>query len=176
MPQTPTPRIRSRRHLTIDGFAFDVELLYLARLAGFRIREVGIIATAARTAASASRAGIASVLDVLRVRLKGGRSAAGSSGGLHVLRTRPFRTLTDIEGYALALAQVIESCPLARRLMEEIFDSIRSGDEPESFVSEAFDRSGRVRHSASFSLRTLRGAAAYNSYAVSHFVRVNRKD
>lgn len=29
-------------HLTLDGFAFDVELLYLARLAGFRIREVGI--------------------------------------------------------------------------------------------------------------------------------------
>jgi hypothetical protein len=44
--------------------------------------------------------------------------------------------------------------------MEEIFDSIRSGDEPESLVSEAFDRSGRVRHDASFSLRTLRGAAA----------------
>jgi hypothetical protein len=39
--------------MTIDGFAFDVELLYLARLAGFRIREVGITATAGMTAASA---------------------------------------------------------------------------------------------------------------------------
>jgi hypothetical protein len=61
--------------------------------------------------------------------------------------------------------------------MEEIFDPIRGSDESESFVSKAFDRSGRVRHSASFSLRTLRGAAAaINSYAVSHFARVNRKD
>jgi hypothetical protein len=61
--------------------------------------------------------------------------------------------------------------------MEEIFDPIRGGDEPKSFVCEAFDCSGRIRHDASFSLRTLRGAAAaINSYAVSHFARVNRKD
>src|SRR5262245_57599825 len=96
--------------------------------------------------------------------------ASRSSGGLHVLRTRPFRTLTDIEGYALALAQIVESCPLARRLMEEILDSIRSGDEPESLVSEALDRSGRVRHTRSFSLRRCEVQRRNNSYAVSHFV------
>src|SRR5262245_21073564 len=109
--------------------------------------------------------------------MKGGRSAASSSGGLHILRTRPFRTLTDVEGYALALAQIIESCPLARRLMEKVLDPVWSGNESKSLVSEALDSSGRVRHDASFSLRTLRGAAAaINSYAVSHFARVNRKN
>jgi hypothetical protein len=55
--------------LTIDGFAFDVELLYLARLAGFRIREVGITCHCPQD--SRIRAGIASVLDVLRIRMKG---------------------------------------------------------------------------------------------------------
>src|SRR4029434_10462340 len=97
---------------------------------------------------------------------RGDRSAPSSSGGLHVLRTRPFRTLTDVEGYALALAQVIESCPLARRLMEEIFDSIRSGDEPESFVSEAFDCSGRVRHSGPSRCARCEVQRRLNSYAV----------
>jgi glycosyltransferase involved in cell wall biosynthesis len=58
-------------HLTIDGFAFDVELLYLARLAGFRIREVGIICHCRQDSRVRVRAGIASVLDVLRIRMKG---------------------------------------------------------------------------------------------------------
>jgi dolichyl-phosphate beta-glucosyltransferase len=58
-------------HLTIDGFAFDVELLYLARLAGFRIREVGITCHCRQDSRVRVRAGIASVLDVLRIRFKG---------------------------------------------------------------------------------------------------------
>ena len=58
-------------HLTIDGFAFDVELLYLARLAGFRIREVGITCHCRQDSRVRIRAGIASVLDVLRIRLEG---------------------------------------------------------------------------------------------------------
>jgi dolichyl-phosphate beta-glucosyltransferase len=57
-------------HLTIDGFAFDVELLYLARLAGFRIREVGIVCHCRQDSRVRVRAGLASVLDVMRVRLK----------------------------------------------------------------------------------------------------------
>jgi dolichyl-phosphate beta-glucosyltransferase len=57
-------------HLTIDGFAFDVELLYLARLAGFRIREVGITCHCRHDSRVRVRAGVASVLDVLRVRMK----------------------------------------------------------------------------------------------------------
>jgi glycosyltransferase involved in cell wall biosynthesis len=57
-------------HLTLDGFAFDVELLYLARLAGFPIREVGITCHCRQESRVRVRAGIASVLDVLRVRMK----------------------------------------------------------------------------------------------------------
>lgn len=58
-------------HLTIDGFALDVELLYLARLAGFRIREVGITCHCRLDSRVRVRAGLASALDVLRIRLKG---------------------------------------------------------------------------------------------------------
>jgi dolichyl-phosphate beta-glucosyltransferase len=57
--------------LTVDGFAFDVELLYLARLAGFRIREVGITCHCRQDSRVRMRAGIASVMDVMRVRMKG---------------------------------------------------------------------------------------------------------
>jgi len=57
-------------HLTVDGFALDVELLYLARLAGFRVREVGITCRCRQDSRVRVRAGMASVLDVLRVRLK----------------------------------------------------------------------------------------------------------
>ena len=56
-------------HLTIDGFAFDVELLYLARLAGFQIREVGIICHCRQDSRVRVRLGVAAVVDVLRVRL-----------------------------------------------------------------------------------------------------------
>jgi len=56
--------------LTIDGFAFDVELLYLARRAGFPIREVGIACHCRQDSRVRVRAGIASVLDVLRIRMK----------------------------------------------------------------------------------------------------------
>ena len=58
-------------HLTIDGFAFDVELLYLARLAGFPIREVGITCHCRQDSRVRVRAGLASVLEVLRIRMKG---------------------------------------------------------------------------------------------------------
>jgi dolichyl-phosphate beta-glucosyltransferase len=57
-------------HLTIDGFAFDVELLYLARLAGFPIREVGIVCHCRQDSRVRVRLGIEAVVDVLRVRLR----------------------------------------------------------------------------------------------------------
>lgn len=65
-------------HLTIDGFAFDVELLYLARLAGFEIREVGIICHCRRDSRVRVRLGVAAVVDVLRVRLNARRATIGS--------------------------------------------------------------------------------------------------
>ena len=57
-------------HLTIDGFAFDVELLYLARLAGFQIREVGIVCHCRQDSRVRVRLGVEAVVDVLRVRLR----------------------------------------------------------------------------------------------------------
>ena len=67
-------------HLTVDGFAFDVEMLYLARLAGFRIREVGIVCHCRQDSRVRVRAGIASVLDVMRVRMKRRRGRPGAIG------------------------------------------------------------------------------------------------
>ena len=57
-------------YLTIDGFAFDVELLYVARRTGFRIREVGIVCHCRHDSRVRVKAGIMSFVDVLRVRLK----------------------------------------------------------------------------------------------------------
>jgi glycosyltransferase involved in cell wall biosynthesis len=57
-------------HLTLDGFAFDVEMLYLARLAGFRIREVGIVCHCRHDSRVRVKAGMMSFVDVVRVRLK----------------------------------------------------------------------------------------------------------
>ena len=65
-------------HLTIDGFAFDVELLFLARVAGFEIREVGITCHCRLDSRVRVRLGMAAVVDVLRVRVNArrGRYAA----------------------------------------------------------------------------------------------------
>lgn len=57
-------------HLTLDGFAFDVELLYLARLTGFRIREVGITCHCRQDSRVRIRAGVLSFVDVMRVRMR----------------------------------------------------------------------------------------------------------
>ena len=56
-------------NLTIDGFAFDVELLYLARRAGFQIREVGIICHCRQESRVRVRLGVEAVADIVRVRL-----------------------------------------------------------------------------------------------------------
>ena len=55
-------------HLTIDGFAFDVELLFVARRTGFRICEVGVLwKGGVETRVKAGR-GAAAFVDILRVR------------------------------------------------------------------------------------------------------------
>jgi dolichyl-phosphate beta-glucosyltransferase len=75
-------------HLTVDGFAFDVEMLYLARLVGLRIREVGIVCRCRHDSRVRVKAGITSFVDVIRVRLKTRERidpirAAASSSTLH---------------------------------------------------------------------------------------------
>lgn len=60
-------------HLTIDGFAFDVEMLYVARLAGFRILEVGVVCEYGPGTTVGARRGAAAFIDILRVRWRAWR-------------------------------------------------------------------------------------------------------
>jgi len=55
-------------HLTIEGFAFDVELLFLARRCGFAIREVGIVWTCRTDSRVRLSRGAAAFADVVRIR------------------------------------------------------------------------------------------------------------
>ena len=74
------------RRVTIGGFAFDVELLVLARYAGYEIREVGIVWHGRTDSRVAVSRGAAAFADVLRVKwnvLAGRyrrRSAEGGAG------------------------------------------------------------------------------------------------
>lgn len=78
-------------HLTLDGFAFDVELLYLARLAGLRVREVGIVCHCRQDSRVRLLAGIRSFADVLRVRVdrRGAREALEKVRGIGGPEVRP---------------------------------------------------------------------------------------
>ena len=62
-------------HLTIEGFAFDVELLFLARRAGFRIREVGVVWVCRIDSRVRLGRGAVAFADIVRIRLRhiGGR-------------------------------------------------------------------------------------------------------
>jgi dolichyl-phosphate beta-glucosyltransferase len=64
-------------HLTVEGFAFDVELLLLARRAGFRVREVGVVWVCRRDSRVRLVRGAAAFADVGRIRL---RDMAGRYG------------------------------------------------------------------------------------------------
>lgn len=55
-------------HQRIDGFAFDVEVLFLARRAGFDVREVGIVWHGRRDSRVGIGKGAAAFADVIRVR------------------------------------------------------------------------------------------------------------
>ena len=73
------------RRLTIVGFAFDVELLVMARRAGYEIREAGIVWHGGADSRVAVSRGAGAFADVLRVwwNARTGRyerSAAGGSG------------------------------------------------------------------------------------------------
>jgi len=55
-------------HLTIDGFAFDVELLFLAQRAGFRIQEVGVVWTSRPESRVRLKSGATAFIDIIRIR------------------------------------------------------------------------------------------------------------
>jgi dolichyl-phosphate beta-glucosyltransferase len=69
-------------HLTIDGFAFDVEMLALARRAGFPIHEVGITWHGNQDSRVAVGRGASAFVDVARIwwRLRRGVYAVAPSG------------------------------------------------------------------------------------------------
>jgi len=68
-------------NLTVDGFAFDVELLFLARCAGFSIHEVGVVWVCRRDSRVRMARGASAFVDVIKIRL---RDLAG--GYRHVRR------------------------------------------------------------------------------------------
>lgn len=57
-------------HLTIEGFAFDVELLWLARRAGFEILEVGVVWVCRRDSRVRVGRGAAAFADVASINLR----------------------------------------------------------------------------------------------------------
>jgi len=68
-------------HLIFDGFAFDVEMLFLARRAGFRIREVGVICEYGPGTRVTAGQGITAFVNILGIRWNAfrGRYAAVSA-------------------------------------------------------------------------------------------------
>lgn len=60
-------------HVTTDGFAFDVELLFLARRAGYRIHEVGVVWICRRDSRVRISRGAAAFVHVVNIRLNAWR-------------------------------------------------------------------------------------------------------
>lgn len=57
--------------LTIEGFAYDVELIWLARRHGYRVAEVGVVwANSADSRVDPLRSSLAMLRDVIRIRLR----------------------------------------------------------------------------------------------------------
>ena len=74
--------------LTVEGFAFDVEMLLLARRAGLGVREVGITWFARGDSRVSLGRGAAAFVDILKIRWR----LAGRAGGAerrHIPDTRP---------------------------------------------------------------------------------------
>jgi dolichyl-phosphate beta-glucosyltransferase len=66
---------------TLDGFSFDVEALYLARLRGLRIAEVPVTWRNDAATRVGLGGGAAAFADLVRIRLRAWRGAYGASAG-----------------------------------------------------------------------------------------------
>ncbi|MGH9349079.1 MAG: hypothetical protein ACRD26_17625, partial [Vicinamibacterales bacterium] len=84
--------------LTIDGFAFDVELLFLARRAGLDIREVGIEWHARRDGRVDVRRGAAAFVDILRIRWRQARQGCAIWALLAALFPSPLEGFLHNDG------------------------------------------------------------------------------
>lgn len=74
--------------ITTDGFAFDVEMLFLARRAGFQIREVGIVWVCRTDSRVSVTRGAAAFADVLRIRMNAWRGIYDAARHRTVAATR----------------------------------------------------------------------------------------
>lgn len=75
--------------LTIEGFAFDVELLFLARRCGFTIQEVGVVWTCRTDSRVRLSRGAAAFADIARIRWRAHRGRyAGLAGQTDPVRAR----------------------------------------------------------------------------------------
>ncbi len=76
------PARRIFRELTIPGFGFDVEALYLAKKHGLRVREVPVVwHNDLQTKVSPLRDSFRMFCDLFRIRLRHGRKPSGSRRG-----------------------------------------------------------------------------------------------
>jgi dolichyl-phosphate beta-glucosyltransferase len=112
-------------YLTIQGFAFDVEMLALARRAGLSIREVGVTWDGNQESRVAFGGGAAAFLDVLRIRWRlwrGAYSAQPRPGDQDSVRIGPFGARTWAYLLALTCAGALAYDLL--RMPVQVFDAL----------------------------------------------------
>jgi hypothetical protein len=134
-------------YLTIQGFAFDVEMLALARRAGLSIREVGVVWDGNQESRVAVGRGAAAFTDVLRIRWRlwrGAYSAQPRGDDHRVDRVGPFSARTW--AYLLALTSAAALGYDLLRMPVQVFDALeemlaaqRSTSIVDTFWSAAYN-------------------------------------
>src|SRR4029079_1728844 len=134
-------------YLTIQGFAFDVEMLALARRAGLSIREVGVTWDGNQESRVAFGGGAAAFVDVLRIRWRvwrGAYSAQPRPDEHNGDRIGPFTARTWAYLLALTCAGALAYDLL--RMPGQVFDALeemlaaqRSTSIVDTFVSAAYN-------------------------------------
>jgi dolichyl-phosphate beta-glucosyltransferase len=134
-------------YLTSQGFAFDVEVLALARRAGLSIREVGVTWDGNQESRVAFGGGASAFLDVLRIRWRlsrGAYSAQPRPGNHQSDRIGPFSARTW--AYLLALTCAAALAYDLLRMPVQVFDALeemlaaqRSTSIVDTFWSAAYN-------------------------------------
>jgi glycosyltransferase involved in cell wall biosynthesis len=134
-------------YLTIEGFAFDVEMLALARRAGLRISEVGITWHGHQESRVAVGRGAAAFADILLIRwrlLRGVYSAQPQPAETAIERIGRFSVRTW--AYLLTLACAAALAYDLLRMPVQVFDALeeilaahRSGSIADTFWSSAYN-------------------------------------
>lgn len=134
-------------YLTIQGFAFDVEMLALARRAGLSIREIGVMWDGHQESRVAFGGGAAAFVDVLRIRWqlwRGAYSAQPRPLDQQIDRVGPFSVRTW--AYLLAAVSAVAIGYDLLRMpvqvfdaLEELLDAQRSTSVVDTFLSAAYN-------------------------------------